>query len=478
VIRPLLALVCALLAASALVCAQVNFHQVAIDSGDTASNGIAVGDFDGDGRLDFITINASTLSFYKGAGDGNYGNPVNQPITAGLGQAMAADFNGDGKLDLAVVPTLGGSGGLNIFLGNGDGTFRTGSYIALPGSQHFLTLADFNGDHVADIAVSDGTGTQVYVGKGDGTFTLASSLSYGGWQIASGDFNADGQQDIVASNLGSQIALYLGKGDGTFAAPVLQVVSDLQWMAVGDFYNNRVQSLAVLAGQYDPPNFSEWMYTVRYTNGQLVLGPKTVLAQTIGDPYQAIAAGDLDGDFKDDAYVVGGGFNTGGIAVYILGNGDGTFRGPYQGLYWGDLQNDVLIRDLDGDSRHDVGIPFTSIFDQVGGMDAVANTSATTNCALPKGPYSSFQRLAVNVCAPSNGQVVGQRFTFKGSGSAFNGVAKRMELWIDGKKVAQNLEDQLQATVSLSRGSHVASFVVVNTFDEYTAKGVNFTAQY
>ncbi len=474
----LLALVLLSLLAAPFASAQVNFSQIAIDSGDVSSNGITVGDFDGDGILDFVTINYSTLSFYKGLGGGNYANPVNQSITQGLGQVMAADFNRDGKLDLAVVPTFGGSGGLNIFLGNGDGTFRSGTYIALPGSQHFLTLADFNGDHLPDIAVSDGTGTQVYLGKGDGTFTLASSLSNGGWQIVSGDFNADGHQDIAASNSGGQIALYLGKGDGTFAAPVLQTVSDLQAMAVGDFYNNRIQSLAVLAGQYDPPNFSEWMYPVRYSNGQLILGPETVLAQTIGDPYDAIAAGDLDGDFKDDVYVVGGGFNTGAISVYLLGNGDGTFRGPYQGLYWGDLQNDVLIRDLDGDSRHDVGIPFTSIFDSVGGMDAVTNTSATTNCPLPLGPYTSFLRLAVHICAPANGQVVGQNFTFKGSGTAFNGVAKRMELWIDGKKVAQNLEDQLNATVSLTRGSHVASFVVVNTFDEYTSKSVTFTVQY
>jgi len=470
-----------LLAAAEFAPAQVNFNQIAINSGDTASTGIAVGDFDNDGILDFITINTSTLSFYKGLGGGNYANPVNQPITANLGQVMAADFNRDGNLDLAAVPTNGATGGLNIFLGNGDGTFRAGTYIALPGTQHFLTLADFNGDHLPDIAVSDVQGTQVYVGNGDGTFKLASSLDVGGWQVVSGDFNSDGHQDIVASNLGDQVALYLGNGDGTFAPGVVQTVSDLQWMAVGDFYNDRIQSLLVLAGNYTPPNFSEWIVPVRYTNGQLVVGTITTLAQSIGDPYQAIAAGDLDGDFKDDAYIVGGGFNTGAIAVYVLGNGDGTFQGPFQGLYWGDLQADVLIRDLNGDSRHDVAIPFTSIFDDVGGMDAVINTSAAVNCPLASASITSAtlsKALTVNICAPYRGEIVGQTFTFKGSGQAFNGVAKRMELWIDGKKVAENLEDQLKATVSLTRGNHVASFVVVNTFDEYTSKTVNFTAQY
>jgi FG-GAP-like repeat len=467
-----------LLSVTPFVSAQVNFNQQAIDSGDSSSSGIASGDFDNDGILDLITINGSTLSFYKGLGGGNFANPLNQAITPSLGQAMAADFNRDGKLDLAVVPGRGASGGLNILLGNGDGTFRPGTYIDLPGTQHFLTLADFNGDHLPDIAVSDGQGAQVYLGKGDGTFSLSSSLSYGGWQIVSGDFNADGHQDIIASTLGGQVALYLGKGDGTFAPGVLQTVSDLQWMAVGDFYNDRVQSLVVLAGNYDPPNFSEWLVPVRYTNGQLVVGPQTILAESIGDPYQEIAAGDLDGDFKDDAYIVGGGFNTGAISVYTLGNGDGTFQGPYQGLYWGDLQNDVLVRDLDGDSRHDVAIPYTWIMQQGSGLDALINTSAATNCTLPKGPFTSIRRLAINICAPANKQVVGQTFTFKGAGSAFNGIAKRMELWIDGKKVAQNLEDQLNATVSLSRGNHVAAFVVVNTFDEYYSRSVNFTVQY
>lgn len=83
-----------------------------------------------------------------------------------------------------------------------------------------------------------------------------------------------------------------------------------------------------------------------------------------------------------------------------------------------------------------------------------------------------------HICAPSSGQVVGQTFTFRGSGSALNGIAKRMELWIDGKKVAQNLEDQLKATVTLTRGNHVASFVVVDSFDNHVSNSVSFTSSF
>ena len=58
----------------------------------------------------------------------------------------------------------------------------------------------------------------------------------------------------------------------------------------------------------------------------------------------------------------------------------------------------------------------------------------------------------MHICAPTKGQVVGKTFTFKGAGNAWNGFAKRMELWIDGKKIGQNLEDQLKVTTSLSKG--------------------------
>ena len=82
----------------------------------------------------------------------------------------------------------------------------------------------------------------------------------------------------------------------------------------------------------------------------------------------------------------------------------------------------------------------------------------------------------MNICAPKSGQGVGSRFTFKAAGNAFSGIAKRLELWIDGKKVGQNLEDQLNVTTSLTVGSHTASFVVVDSFDNHTSSSVTFTA--
>jgi hypothetical protein len=81
----------------------------------------------------------------------------------------------------------------------------------------------------------------------------------------------------------------------------------------------------------------------------------------------------------------------------------------------------------------------------------------------------------VNVCAPFDGSRTGTTITFREAGNAFNGVAKRMELWIDGTKVGQDLEDQLKINATLAKGSHTASFVVVDTFDNSASKSVTFT---
>ena len=103
----------------------------------------------------------------------------------------------------------------------------------------------------------------------------------------------------------------------------------------------------------------------------------------------------------------------------------------------------------------------------------VVPLATLVNCTLPPA-----NQLVVHVCAPASGQTVGQSFTFVASGSAVNGIAKRIELWIDGTKITQNLEDQFKATVTLTRGAHVASFVVVDSFDNFTTSRVSFTSQF
>jgi hypothetical protein len=107
-----------------------------------------------------------------------------------------------------------------------------------------------------------------------------------------------------------------------------------------------------------------------------------------------------------------------------------------------------------------------------GGAFVLLNTNASFNCGPP--PANA---LSVRICAPSKGQTVGTSVVFRGAGNAFNGIVKRMELWIDGEKVGQNLEDQLKITTTVAAGNHTASMVAVDSFDNHVSSSVSFTVK-
>lgn len=468
----LISLLSLLAFSSVLVSAQVTFTQTMIQTNGAFPGGIVAADFNNDGILDVVTVNGNnTLSFYKGLGGGTYASPVSQPLPNGGTQVVAADFSRHGTPDLAIV-----SGNITIMIGNNDGTFKQGTTINVNGSAQSITLADFNGDHLPDIAASicPASGpcvSKVYLGQGNGTFAWATTMPDGGGQIVSGDFNADGHQD-VAVIAGNEVALYLGKGTGQFNEPLLASLDGVNSIAVGDFYNNRIQSLVALTGAFLGGDFENWIYSLRYSNGQFLVENQRVLQASGGAPYQVLAAGDLNGDFKDDIFV-GGGDSFTAMANYLLGNGDGTFGPLSSDISDGAIPQFAFIRDLNGDSRHDIAASWSSVPGGGDGIETWINTNAATNCSLPPAG-----QLVTHICAPTGGQVVGQTFTFVASGNALNGIAKRMELWIDGKKVAQNLEDQFQATVQLTRGNHTASFVVVDSFDNHVSNSVSFQSSF
>src|SRR5205823_6370588 len=136
------------------------------------------------------------------------------------------DFNGDGKLDLAVANA--GSfqnnftdGDAAVLLGNGDGTFQTAvSYVAGT-NPRFVVGGDVNGDGKLDLAVANcgSANVSILFGKGDGTFEAAANYGTGTspLAVATGDLNGDGKPDLTVANSGSgNVSVLLGNGDGTF----------------------------------------------------------------------------------------------------------------------------------------------------------------------------------------------------------------------------------------------------------------------
>ena len=187
---------------------------------------VVASDFNGDGKLDLaVTLDSGSVAVLLGNGDGTFQAAKTYPVGTLPRGIAAADFNGDGKQDLAVAN--GAAGTVSVLLGNGDGSFRNAvDYVTgggtTGGGPISLLAADFNGDGRPDIAVSNfGSGVAVLLAKADGTFQPAvnSSAGSGLGSMVFGDFNHDGKTDIaIAYRDLDAIMMLFGNGDGSFRA--------------------------------------------------------------------------------------------------------------------------------------------------------------------------------------------------------------------------------------------------------------------
>jgi hypothetical protein len=378
---------------------------------------VALGDFNGDGKLDFAMLDDSTsptnLDIVLGNGDGTFQSAmVITPPNVGNRSIISADFNGDGKVDLAMTgcsdPYCNAAGVADIYLGNGDGTFQLQVFTAAvgygPGS---ILTADFNGDHHLDILeVNNSSDFAVFTGNGDGTFNSSRSwaLPVGAFSsVAVGDFNNDGQPDLITLNYQNNnatriLTLALGAPGPNFQAPPESFVSVADVLATGDFNedgkldvvaSNGFNNLASVAlGQGNgtfisrssftvlPPNNSAGEFVVGDFNGDHHLDLVTVSDNKFGQVFLAlgngngtfqpgvrvnvgihsnfVAAADVNGDGKLD--LVATNYGTGGIGnvQVALGNGDGTFQSPTTVSVGSYDPNFLAIGDLNGDGKPDL----------------------------------------------------------------------------------------------------------------------------
>ena len=279
-----------------------------------------VGDFNGDGKTDLalqspgMIVGQNTVMTFLGKGDGTF--TISAPSTVLVppqgggdvapGSMVAADFNGDGKLDLAVVGNYV-SGGVSVLLGNGDGTFTAMSSDILPNHEfQSITTGDLNGDGIPDLVVTDFLGNDtatVLLGKGDGTFAALPSFPYDS-QVAAylrsltvGDFNGDGVLDLAFSDTYG-IEIFLGNGDGTFKASSqnpIAVPSELYSLTTGDFNHDGTVDIAGL-DNYD----NRIDILIGAGDGTFTVSVTTpVVSQNPTGPF-AIAAGDFNLDGVPD----------------------------------------------------------------------------------------------------------------------------------------------------------------------------------
>jgi hypothetical protein len=344
----------------------------------SGTNSVAAGDFNGDGHLDLATANSfdNTVSVLLGNGDSTF-QPQSEPanvVGSGPRSFVAGDFTGDGHLDLATAninSSFGFDGTVSVLLGNGDGTFRPQVTYAVGSAPISVVAGDFNGDGRLDLAVlNNGTPTSagtvsVLLGNGDGTFQPQVTYDVGSLPdvILAGDFTGDGHLDLAVVNAGngsyngpiSTISVLLGNGDGAFQPqvtyPVGSVGSYPTAIVEGDFTGDGRTDLAVVN---QGPGFSAGTVSVLLGNGDGTFQPQVTYAVVAGP--SAIVAGDFAGNGRLDLAVTGYDSSTfdGEVSV-LLGNGDGTFQAPVNYAV-GYNPGAIVAGEFNGDGRLDLAV--------------------------------------------------------------------------------------------------------------------------
>jgi len=326
--------------------------------------GLAVADFNGDGKPDIAVTDdySQVITVYLNDGSGGFSKSVtttlNVPSIGGLGALVAGDVNEDGKQDLIVAPVAGLQYDI-VLLGNGDGTFTQKGQISTSYGFGAATLIDVNGDKHLDLIAGGNGSVYVHLGDGTGNFTGGplsgpSGLFNG---ITAGDFNGDHRVDFIASDyIHSQISVFTGSGDGTFTSAgtipgAAQIISP-GTLASADF--NGDGKLDLLMGGSDYAQIllgiGDGTFQTDLTrNPPFGYAPDT----TIGSFVPVVATADMDGNNTPDVVVADDGSQMLSIS---LNNGKGAFTLPGPDFHAAiDAGTGVVqLADLNGDGLPDI----------------------------------------------------------------------------------------------------------------------------
>jgi len=349
-------------------------------------NTVLTADFNGDGFPDLVILGNNTISVLLGNGDGTF-TAAPSPSNDLPGAIAVGDFNGDGIPDLAVAPVLD-EGNSEVLLGNGDGTFSIangslgiGSGVATSNS---IAAADFNGDGKLDIVEACASlGDQpcnlllIQSGNGDGTFIEFSSvpLSFLGSQsMAVGDFNGDGQPDVAVTNSGTNgVNVFLNNGGGLSAVSAIPATgTGPTSIAAADFNGDGKLDLAVA-------NYGSNNVTILLGNGD---GTFTAAASpATGTAPNSVAVADFNGDGVPDLAVANAGSSN---VTILLGNGDGTFTAA-AGPAADTGSTSVVLADFNGDGKEDLVVANSGDSSATALLAETALTIATVNNISPVG---------------------------------------------------------------------------------------------
>lgn len=456
--------------------AQLSFESHVLAQGTPASGVYAHGDFNNDGREDLVASGNSGYSLYLSNGDGTYGAPASMPARV----AAIGDFNEDGKLDFAAISN---TGALVVYLGNGNGTFRAPETITNPGTTNsfFVVAADMNHDNKTDLVtvsdVSNGqtypTTIQIWLSNGDGTFrkgqtTVTANPVNTGVEInnlVTGDFDGDGKPDIALlySFIGPvTVQVFYGDGAGNVGSPYF--TTDPNGYNAGQ----------ATAADLNNDGKSDLIYPTSLPSGRYgssqslpVLGIYTgnanrTLTYGAADTSQcpsAVSVADFDGDGRNDLAVSETACDLSSPDSNIiikLGSGGISFGGEqivYQNLYGTSQPYSI---------RSSLGTRPDLVFNQSSASFTPAANVLLANASDGGFPACGFAGGAegITICAPGSSSTSPVKFSI---GTAGPTPMRTAAVWVDGRKVNEQLTHAfssysfLDASLPLSTGTHAVT---------------------
>jgi len=478
ILRPKLVLLAAVfVSVSSIAFSQDSFmsHFTASGSGAGVVNR---GDFNNDGIPDIVTGNNGGssglgVSVNLGIGDGRFHTPLNSAPGIGTFDMAVGDFNGDGKLDIALAGYIGSTQGVvQIELGKGDGTFTDGERILLASNLNAtgITTGDFNGDGKLDLATISNTTNQVYFYQGSGTGTFSSvktipvgSSSFQLGEAKVGDFNGDGKIDLVVSNFTGLYILWNNGGNFSFTLKQIGSSSNGIGGTPVDIDQDGVTDLLVV--YYSCPVGKD--IGGACTNWKILLGQTSKSFKqsfNIHLPFEfqglwGTTAADINGDGINDIVGISGVY----LMFVWLGNPDGTYQSTPLSFQIGSdtSASDLVACDFNRDGKLDFAIPTPGISSSVG-LAVFLN-------ATPRAPCKpSTVSPSVTVCQPQDLTYLKSPVHWIADSRDTSHPVDAMQVYVDSKLVVNSPSSSLNEYLTLSRGPHS---VVTKAWD---SSGANF----
>lgn len=410
------ALPCAVEDLEQRLCLSTTFTSPTNFGGIASPTGIATGDFNGDGKPDLVIAGTDTsvdVPVIVDYLDGNFNDSAESPLVGTTAGVVTGNFQGDGTQDdVAAIDSANNT--LNVFLNadDGEGDLYADATVSLVGSggDTQIVSADFNGDHKDDVAVldPDNGSVDVFTGNGDGTFSFDQSIFVPSpINVAVGDFNGDGHPDLAVLSSNGSVYVALNTGGGAFAAPTAYSFANdfttVTGFAAPVLTSSGRSDLVVIGTIGLEGGFAT---ALSQSNGTFTLAAPTSLSIT---PDVVLADDFTTSGFTDLAML-----SSDGSLQILPGNGDGTFQAP-QTIFSGTLGSGItqaVVANFDGAP----GIAYIS--PSIQGFSLISDTSVATQDLSPtlSGTLPTSAISGVSFTAHEN-------LALTASGSAVNGTA-------------------------------------------------------